>query len=470
MTSLSTPLIARPLAQYPVAVMTSGTVKRRRNPLFFPLLFLLLVSSSNVFLINQRISIQDGSGQNMLGLRDVALVLTIMLAMPGRKALVQLTRLNSIRICLAVTGLTIAGAIYAILSGRSLFAVGNELSALMAWVLPVIVAANLKTLPSINKCHMTLVWLGVIVSLLSLAEVMFKMPLVTGSATATTLTQLSVATARSTPSCWPLMIIANGSLLVGLSTRRWKSVSSVVIRSVAVMMVTIASLMTQSRTLLVGMAVCLLGAIVTAKTWRIRALLLGAGLAIPLMITVAAQIGASLLTPDFADYYMKRYSVLSGIDSASEYAGTDGRTVEIQAGLENWSAWFWLGRGVASSYRPSIYSGETADKGQMAHNVLLYFGTRFGVAGISLFLLFCGTICSMLYRAARSPDPHNSVALCLGIDLVSLLAASMFGNIFAMTYMAPVAMVTFGCLVAWTAGDVRNRARARIFAANWGAR
>ena len=131
--------------------MASGTSSERGNRLFFPILFLLLVGSSNIFLINQRVSIQNGSGQNILGLRDVAFLVLIVVGMPNHKKLAELTRLGGIKVCLGVVGLAVAGAVYAILAGRSPFYVANELSALMAWVLPVVVAANLKTLSSINS-------------------------------------------------------------------------------------------------------------------------------------------------------------------------------------------------------------------------------------------------------------------------------------------------------------------------------
>jgi O-antigen ligase len=284
-----------------------------------------------------------------------------------------------------------------------------------------------------------------------------RVPLVTAVTADSTLSRFGGATPRSTPSCWPLMMIAFGSLLIGLSARPWKSPISFLTRAVALSVVTLASLMTQSRTLLVGIAVCLLGAIITAKTWRTRVLLLSAGFAIPLMLTVAAEIGGSLLGQGFEDYYLKRYSVLLGLDSVSEYAPTDGRTVEIQAGLDRWSEWLWLGEGVAANYRDPIYEREKRRDAKMAHNVLLYFGTRFGLLGIALFLVFCGVVCSLLYRASHSPRRYNAVALCLGVDLVSLLVTAMFGNVFAMPYMSQVAMVAFGCLVAWAVWSAQIR-------------
>jgi hypothetical protein len=441
--------------------MVPSNSSKRSNPLFFPILFLLLVGSSNIFLINRRISIQNGSEQNLVGLRDVALVALIVVGMPSSKKLLELMRLGAIKVCLGVVGLTLAAAVYAILSDRPLSQVANELAGLIAWVLPIIVAANLKTLSSIEQCHRMLVGLGIVVSILSLAEVVLKVPLVTG-VTADTVSRVGGINSRSTPSCWPLMIIAYGSLLIGLSARRSNSAIGVLTRAVALLIVTFALLMTQARTLLVGMVACLLGAMLIARTRRTRILLLGVGLAMPLTLTVTAAIGTAVLTPQFADSYTRRYAVLMGIDAINEYAPQDGRVAEIRSGLDHWSEWLWVGKGLAASYRDQMYTDERHGGGQMAHNILLYFGTRFGVLGMALFLLFGGAICSLLYRASHSPRPYNAVALCLGVDLVSLLVTSMFGNVFAMPYMAQVAMVAFGCLVAWGVWNAQFKGRAFV--------
>jgi hypothetical protein len=442
-------MTAPPIALYcHPAPVTLATSTRRGSIFFFPILFLLLLGSSNIFLINQRISIQNSSEQNIVGLRDVALLLLIVVGIPGSKKLSELMHLGAIKVCLGVAGLTLAGAVYAILSDRPPFQVANELAGLIAWVLPIIVAANLKTLSSIEKCHRMLVALGVVVSILSLAEVALRIPLVTG-VTSETVSRIGGMTPRSTPSCWPLMVIAYGSLLVGISAHRSKSPIGVLIQAIALLIVTFASLMTQSRTQLVGMVVCLLGAFLVARTRRARVAVLAVGLAIPLTITVTTAIGTAMLTPQFADNYTKRYAVLMGTDAINEYAPQDGRVEEIKAGLNRWSEWIWVGKGLAASYREQMYTDESHGGGQMAHNTFLYFGTRFGLLGITLFVLFCGTVCSLLNRTLHGTRPYNTVGLCLGVDLVGLLVVSMFGNIFNGTYSAQVAMVAFGCLIAW---------------------
>jgi hypothetical protein len=421
---------------------------------------LLLLASSNIFLINQRVALQSG-GQNIIGLRDVAFGVLLLLGMPSAKKLAELMRLGAIKICLTVVGLAVFGAVYAFLQERQPVQIADELIPLMAWFLPVIIAANLKTLPSIERCHRALVVLGVIVSVLSLAEAILKVPLVTGATTEKTLSEVGNLGVRSTPSCWAIMMIAFGSLIVELSARRWNSATSMLSRAIPLSVVALASFMTQSRTLLVGMVVCLLGAIVAARTRRIRILLLCVCFGVPLMVTVTAQIGGSLLGHGFEDYYTKRYAVLFGIDSVSEYAPTDGRSVEIKQALERWPEWLWIGKGLASTYRDVMYTDERSGDAQIAHDSVLYFGTRFGVIGIAVFLLFGAAVGSLFYRALHSPRPYNTVALCLGVDMACLVATSLFGNIFAMTYMAPVAMVTFGCLVAWTLWSAQIRTAPR---------
>jgi hypothetical protein len=457
---MAAPPITTSLQRYPASVRTSRIGRGGQNPAFFPLVFLLLLASSNILLINQRVAIQSG-GQNIIGLRDVAFLLLLVLGMPSAKKLAELMRLGAIKICLTVVGLAVFGAVYAFVQERQPTQIADELIPLMAWFLPVIIAANLKTLPSIERCHRALVVLGVIVSVLSLAEAILKVPLVTGATTEKTLSEIGNLGARSTPSCWPLMMIAFGSLIVELSCRRWNSVTSMLSRAIPLSVVALASFMTQSRTLLVGMVVCLLGAMVAARTRRIRILFLCVCFGIPLMVTVTAQIGGSLLGRGFEDYYTKRYAVLFGIDSISEYAPTDGRSVEIRQAVERWPEWLWIGKGLASTYRDVMYTDEKSGDAQIAHNIVLYFGTRFGVIGIAVFLLFCAAAWSLFYRALHSPRPYNTVALCLGVDLAALVVTAMFGNVFAMTYMAPVAMTAFGCLVAWTVWSAQFRTAPR---------
>jgi O-antigen ligase len=422
------------------------TKARRRNALFSALLLVLLLATSNIFLINQRLSLK-GSVGNVLGLRDIAFLALIVGGLPLLDGWTKnLTRSGAWRLCLFVLFLTLVGTLRAFLDpNREIRMILSEAVGLACWLLPLFVAAHVRSVETLSKWTLVLTVLGVLVSIGSLLETFMGVALVTGGTGYDSLTG-QTAVWRSSPTCWPLMNIAGSFLLDYCIGIRRIHLRVRVFSGICLLCVVLACLLTQSRTLLVGLVVSALGMLILGRCKRVR---IGAAVMAVLaviMIPLTAHILGQLMGDVVEEGYMRRYAVLSGVNSAAEYAPEDGRTSEIAVAFEDPGRWVWFGVGIAGRYRQDIYVGE--EFSQLAHNNILFFASRFGLAGLAAFGLLVYVTIRAVGRIARSrPDPpQSSLGLCTAS--LSLLVCSQFAPIYAFNYATPVTLTVLGLLMA----------------------
>ena len=421
--------------------MKSRLKQYATDPVFGLLLFGVLFASANFGLINQRLAVHAGNGQNLLGLRDALLLLLLLFFLPNP----SLSRRISIpRDALAVCGCMVALAVVTLLrsvaAGRSLHYVLGDFVGFVPWCLPFVVAPRVAAAGTVRRWWTIICWLGVAVSLCSIIETQLRVPIVTGSGVGGI---LESQWARSTPSCWALMILAAPTLLVGCFGKHGerRNPLTAVISAGGWVVVFAACLLTQSRTLLVGLVVGVVVLWILDRDPKHRTWLLLTILTIPLWIGAGALLGERLEGKGFSEYYAERYRVIAGVSEAIEYAPRDGRIQDIRDAVHNMDEWLWFGVGFAGTFADP--SGEWSETGRCADSVVLDFATRFGVLGILLLGWFI-LINLRLARGSPQSDLHKTIAA----GLLSVIACSFFGNALASSYMAPVVMIAFSLLLA----------------------
>jgi O-antigen ligase len=289
----------------------------------------------------------------------------------------------------------------------------------------------------------------VAVSLCSIIEGQLRVPIVTFVGSQQQLIIIEGKWARSTITCWGLPVLVAPTLLVGCFGKFGERTNplTAIISAGGWVVVLAACLLTQWRTLLVGLVVGVIVLWILDRDPKRRTWLLLTLLTIPLWIGAGALLGERFLGKGFSEYYLKRYGVMKGVSEAIEYAPSDGRTWQYEAALQNTDEWLWFGVGFAGTYGDP--SGEWWQTGGADSN-LLYFAVRFGVLGILLLGWFI-LINIRLARGSPQSDLHKSIAA----GLLSLIACSFFGDVFASSYVTPVAMTAFSLLLASVATRTR---------------
>ncbi len=231
----------------------------------------------------------------------------------------------------------------------------------------------------------------------------------------------------------------------------------------------VASLLTQSRTLLVGLAGGFIAFILIAMvTKKQRLRMTGLGLilaAIPIIVGATFLVGERLIRTDFTDQFMARYSVLESVNSLVEYSKEDTRRTEVELGFKRYVSSPLLGLGLGSPYREQIYISfedfQEEDSAILVHNVFAFFLFRYGPLGLFLFSLLCVRFIWSLFQAFHDTTNCSAYGIGLSIGLVNLVMCSFFGSVFSSTYGVPVTMICIGTLIAYEEGRARTEGISR---------
>jgi hypothetical protein len=418
--------------------------------LFLVSVVFLLIASANLGLVNSHFGIKASDGGNLLGIRDVLMVAVLAIGLVQvshpRRAVVQ-NPLSLLTLLIVV--LTPFAMIVGLFHEGPLLAVARDGFMMLGWLLVVVIAANLLNRQSLRVVCTAMLLIGLAVALGVFVE----------AASAGTIRVVTprndVATlGRSTPSGWPMMMLSSSLALVLILTEQKAPVRATAFRLVTWVVVVIASLLTQSRTLLVGIGVSTIAFLflllknspVRAKWIRLLLLLVG----IPVAVSAALILGNQFIRPDFSEAFVSRYSVLRSLDSLVEYSGEDARRAEVAVGFERYVESPWVGVGLGSEYRDFIPGYDELLPRQLIHNVLAFFLYRYGPVGLIAFLLLACRVFVSLDRALRDRKSGlGPLGAGLAVGIINLLVCAFFGNVFATTYGAPQAMAAVGGLVAY---------------------
>ncbi|MFZ0745427.1 MAG: O-antigen ligase family protein [Terracidiphilus sp.] len=425
--------------------------KRQDSWLFNALMLGLLCASANLFLMNQRLGAQNGAGQNFVGPRDLFLGLLVILPLFAARGQHEMPALQGAiaKTCIAGIVLAITGFLRGYMLERNVFFLLNELAPFIGWLLPFSVVYYVRNEASLKRLWDMLCVIGVLESVGAIGEIVFQIPLVTGSG----IDYIEGSGMdRSTPSGWPIMVLAGAGVLVNILMGKEASSRRKAASFVGLATIIFGSLLTESRTLLVGLWVAFGAVLILAKIGvprRVTIVLLLASS--PLWLIVAGAAGNIFVGEGYSEHFLQRYSVVFGASEAEQYAPDDGRAKEVQAAMETWDQWIFFGTGLAGKY--NLTDDPTGDQyntaGQLAHNNLLFFATRFGILGIVLFMTLTVTILGASARALRAGMKLGGVGCGVGAGMFGLAACSMFADVWSFTYMTPIAMAGVGILLAY---------------------
>lgn len=425
-------------------------IVERESSFFSTLVILLLIASSNLGLVNVRLAIKAQDGGNLIGIRDIflALALGLGILMLLKKSHTAVRNPLS-KITLLVALMTPIAAMVGILNAGQPLLVARDFVTMMGWLLAYLVGTHIRTKNALKAlCH-ALLWIGFLVAIGVIVEAATQ-----GYWRLVTPSDVVSSTGRSTPSGWPFMMISASlivaRLMLDLKLSRW----DFLLHFSVLCFILVASLLTQSRTLLVGLAVGFIAFLVVALLVRGRTVKLTTLVAllsiIPVVAATTFALGERLIRTDFTDRFIARYAILSSIDSLVEYSEEDTRRTEIELGLHRYVRSPLLGVGLGSPYREEIstYFGQE-DAAVLVHNVFAFFLFRYGPLGLILFAMLIVRIASSLREALNDDSDLGISGAGIAMGLVNLAACSIFGNVFASTYGMSAALVSIGLLVAY---------------------
>lgn len=429
-----------------------------RKRYFEALMVGLLCSCANLGLVNQRIGIGNGNGQNLIGPRDVCLGILVMMPFATKFKLRDYPELRRgiAKICLVGFVTASVSLLVGALMGRNLFWMLAEYVPFIAWLLPFSMVINVKTEDALIRLWDWICVIGVLEAAGAIGELMFQTPLVTGTEVTNGGDTIIF---RSTPSGWPLIVLASGGLLVNILIVRNAHLFRRVGSCLGLLILITGALLTQSRTVLVGIwvvfgAIVLFGKIRARR--RIGILLVIAST--PLWILMATYAGDYMFGEGYSTGFMERYSVIFSAEKGIDYAEKDGRTQEVESALETWNQWIVTGVGLGGHYNANNQpTGEQSESaGQMTHNTLLYFSTRFGIIGIILVLFMFITTLGAAAGALRMGEKCGGVACAVGAGVFGVSTCMMFAGIPVGSYTAPIITCAWGILTI-----IRNHTRAK---------
>jgi O-antigen ligase len=415
---------------------------------YLRLVICLLVASSNLFLVNNVAALRNSAGENLVGIRDVLMALVIIKGLHWRDGRLAGPWSSPYAIlCLCVAVLTPLAAVVGLFSGGQTIDVAREGVTMSGWCLPLAIAPNLKSERALTTLANTVVVLSVLISLAVFFEAFTGM-----SVRIVTPVPIEAASIRSTPSCWPLMMLGASILLVRVGRKGGRGKE---LQALLWSVVVVASLLTQSRTLLVGLCVSTAAYLLLSPKRTIAGpWIVGLLAVVPITAPVVMAIGSTFIRYDFESYFTARYGVLSGVDSAVEYSEQDTRRLESDMAIPAFLNSPLVGVGLGAPYRDAIFvrgvplSEQHEDPSLLAHNIYVHFAVKYGLPGLLVYLIFNCVVFRSVYRAARIRLPIGGVGLGFSVGLVNLLACAWFGNVFGQTYMVQAAMIVLAGLIA----------------------
>ncbi|MGA3257773.1 MAG: hypothetical protein ABSE35_02755 [Bryobacteraceae bacterium] len=434
------------------AVTAERGIRERRYAI---LLILLVISCGNFFAINQLLGIQDQSGNNIVGIRDLLLMSVLLLGVTQLRRVPRKEGLNPLKVCclVFVAGIVPCGIVVALSGNAPLKTIAVELVALSAWGIPIVISVrDERTLGFIQKGVM---WAGIAMAFGVLVEFLTRMNI-----RVVTNASMGAVHNRPFPVSWVQLSLALSYVTVPILTAPRIFRRRVMLYGIAVCVVLAAVLLTQSRTYLVGYAVSIAvfaGVSALVKGGPVRAsglVFLGAGFAASFV--GAMSLGGAFGGDNFAAYFHDRYSVLFDVGAAEQHAEREARIKEAEYAVDMLDSAPVFGGGLAVVYRQSIYGiafsqttgNMVVDDGTLAHNIVVYFATRFGLAGTIFLAVFHIVVIVSLVRAVGDRSHLGGVGQALTVGLLNVLICAWFGNGFAMPYMSPVSM-TAVALVVW---------------------
>jgi hypothetical protein len=413
---------------------------------YFGLVVCLLAVSTNLGLVNRYVAIQNAQSEGILGLRDILMVPVILVGLceiDGKPVLHSALS----KIVLAFLFLTPVAACTGYFFGARPYVLLGEFTTMATWSLALLMGQYLQDMRRLKAMCNIYIWLGILTSIGVFIEG------ASGGAIAivTPNTEALSSTVRSTPTGWPMMMMASSCLSVSILQRSNNTRLATLLQLGLFGVIVVASLLTQSRTLLVGIfassaiyfAFCV-GLVFSRIPWPHVIAVGGLGV---MSLPLVCFFGQNWLRADFQELFCDRYVVLLSSEAAQGHLASEGRMLELEV---IYSQCFWespvFGFGLASPYMPidENYSSDYT----LVHSAFGYFLLRYGPAGLLLWCLFIVAILRSVSHFVRSTGPLRQLGQAFSVAMLNMVICSFFGNEFAVPYGVQQTMIALGALIA----------------------
>jgi len=414
---------------------------------FEKLVFTLMLVLSNVFIIHKAIAIHLANGDNLFGIREVSLGAVIGVGLwRGRDQLAYFARQPVILPGLLTIALLPSAALFGFIYGGSPLIIARETFTFSMWILPLVIASNIRTTKEVNQYTKYFVTFGMIVAVGSALEIA---SLGSFHIVSTYQQKFFGIMIRNFPDGWVMMegawVFGFVAFLLRDRVAAWSGV---------VVLMTISSLFTQIRVMplafvCTAIVVALLGMFGKARDRIARRSLIAVVSCLGMIL--GALLIVSVVYPELKELAVDRYSSL-GDDSS-------GRLYELSRVASVVQKHPLTGTGLGVRYRedlPLLGDDEeanrlfAADTGTLVHNIFGYYLVKFGIPGILLFIRFViAALVSLVRFAIRTCDANTKLAgLGLSAPVFSMIVIAQSGNVFGDIRQLPVAGIAVGILAA----------------------
>jgi hypothetical protein len=405
------------------------------------LIVCVLITSANLGLINRVVSLKSTADENVLGLRDVFVALALVFGVfVGRGK--SVFRNGLVRVALGILLLVPIATAVGFANYAARMALAASAATMATWAFAPILGRYLQNPDRLLAVSRMIVIIGVLVAAGVFIEVLSggQFALVTPA------TDSLARSMRSTPTGWPTMMLASSILAVLVLSDRGVPSRTQFQRIVWLGLILMASLLTQSRTLLAGISLALAVYLAVAAVRR-PSLIRWGYLVVASAVSVAVfplvfVLGASASRSDFSGRFVDRYSVFTSSDAAAVQMERDGRVQEAAVVFEDrFPESPLLGFGLASPYREG-------KPWTIVHDIYAFFLLRFGLPGLLLWVIFVLLVLRSVFRSVRNETRLGLLEQALSVGMLNLVICATFGNIFGEPYCIQQAMIGLGCLIA----------------------
>jgi hypothetical protein len=405
------------------------------------LIICLLVVSTNIGLINRHVSIQNADSENLLGLRDVLMIPIMFFGLFVARGKPVLNN-GLAAIAMAFLGLTPIAICVGFLFGAQPYLLLSDSVTMATWGLALFLGQYLQDPERLGTLCRMIIGLGVAISVGVFIEGASGGTI----ALVTPATDALATTLRSTPTGWPVMMMAASCLIASIVQAPRCKMIVTWWRLSLLGVIILASLLTQSRTLLAGIGLStamylVLCGIFTA--WRTRWIFVTAVVGLTaIVIPIALLLGQVWMRSDFSEMFTERYAVLYSSDAAQGQMDDEGRLTELHTIVSEClpeSPIF--GYGLTSPYMAgSDFS--------MVHCAFGFFFLRYGLAGFFLWLVFIALIVQSTAYFVRSTGPVWLLGQAFSLAMLNMVICASFGNAFGTPYGVQQTMIGLGALIA----------------------
>jgi O-Antigen ligase len=407
--------------------------------------FALLIASSNIGLINRHAALQSDTGSNLLGIRDVSVALVLTFGLMVYKLRFKNRFTN---IILMIVALTPLAALLGLANEAPMAAVLIDGVNMFSWLIAIVVAQHFRTAERLHVLQFAITVVGILVALGVFYEAM------TGIAVVTPDLKDVLTNKRSTPSGYVTMMLAYSIIFASLMS---KANASPIKQTFLVGMIGVivwATLLTQSRTMMVGMVVSSLvfvGASLFVESKNVRWVYVFLIVSVCAMVVFAIlSLGNSIFRQGFDRYFLDRLSIKSfQIEIAEGQRYNEVRKIISEHLAE--SPIFGKGLG-------TYYFGEYRRATAIVHSSIGFWLLRYGIIGGLIWTYFVIQIFSSMNAALRDASTDAGYGRGFALGMLNLVVCAFAGNIFGVTYGVQQAMIGLGCLMGYQAISAAKKA------------